>query len=442
MQRYEVVGVLALAAALRLLLFFLWAPPLVADAWDYDRLARSLVEGRGYTNTRGELTSFRPPLYPAFVAAVYALTRKSLDAVVLVQILLDLGTVALTYIAARWLFGHGAGLVAALLISVNLATIAMTMWIASETLFTILLMAGVVLSLAWLDRLRRGDVPGAVAFGITVGLVLGAATLARGVVLLYPLALIVLTTIGLRLSKSPPGGAPKRQRAILAGCLSVALAFCLILTPWTIRNYRVHAAFVPVATQGGQNLYESYNPRDGWKYGFIPQDEVVAEGSRLPEQAANVFFARAAIQSIRASPVKTLKLELLKIVYFWAPVDWEILPFYGVFNPTYAFIALWAVLYLACSLRRPSSLTTAVFVLPVWYLFVMALVFQGNPRYRLPAEPLLAVFAAAQIMSLDWRSDRRRPVFMVGATVGFLVLACAFAGPLKEFAKRLIIRAV
>jgi len=82
MHRYELPALLGLALAIRLLLLVVWTPPIVADSADYDRLARSLAEGRGYTNTRGEPTSWRPPLYPAFVAAIYR-SRKAANMKVL-----------------------------------------------------------------------------------------------------------------------------------------------------------------------------------------------------------------------------------------------------------------------------------------------------------------------------------------------------------------------
>src|ERR1051325_6614010 len=63
MHRYELPALLGLALAVRLLLLVVWTPPIVADSADYDRLARSLAEGRGYTNTRGEPTSWGPPLH-------------------------------------------------------------------------------------------------------------------------------------------------------------------------------------------------------------------------------------------------------------------------------------------------------------------------------------------------------------------------------------------
>src|SRR3990172_2177154 len=245
MRRYELPAVLILAAALRCLLLLLWLPGLTGDEVDYDRLAHSLIDGRGCVTPRGDPTSLRPPLYPAFVAAGYALTGGSVQTVRFLQATLDLGTVALTYLIGRWLFGRGPGLLAALLISVNLGTVAATGRLLSETLFTFLLMATVAVTARWLWAMREGHVQAVVALGIGTGVLLGVATLTRGIFLLYTVPLIVVAA-WTRLVHEPASdrvpSAPALRKATRGAILVVPLTFALVLTPWTVRNYRVHGA--------------------------------------------------------------------------------------------------------------------------------------------------------------------------------------------------------
>ena len=141
------------------------------------------------------------------------------------------------------------------------------------------------------------------------------------------------------------------------------------------------------------------------------------------------------MDSIRTSPGKALRLEALKALYFWVPLDWEILPFYGAFNPTYAFIAIWSLIYVVLRLPSENSPPTWLAWLPIPYFFGMALVFHGSPRYRLPVEPLLTLFAAAGLASLDRRVGRRTSLALAGGTMVFLLLVCAFAEPLRHLAK-------
>ena len=437
MRRYDLLAVLILAAALRFLLLLLWLPELTGDEVDYDRLARSLIDGRGYISPRGEPTSLRPPLYPAFVAAGYALSGGAVQAVRFLQATLDVGTVALTYLIGRWLFGRGPGLLAALLLSVNLGMVAATGRLLSETLFTFLLIAAVAVTVEWLRAMREGRVQAVVALGIGIGVLLGAATLTRGILLLYTVPLIVLAA-WTRWVHEPASGwvpsAPALRKATWGAILAVLVTFALVLTPWTLRNYRVHGAFVPVTTQSGIALYASYNPPKGI-FGLLRRDEVTAAAEHLREPEASAALVRAAVDSIYTSPGKALKLEALKVLYFWAPLDWEILPFSGAFNPAYAFIAIWSLFYVALRLPRENSPPTWPAWLPILYFFGMALLFHGSPRYRLPVEPLLALFAAMGLATLDQRVGRRISSVLVGGTMVFLLLVCAFSEPLKHLAK-------
>ena len=427
---------------LRLLLLVAWTPPIATDAADYDRLARGLAEGKGYVNTRGEPTSWRPPLYPAFVAAIYRIADGSVDAVRVAQVLVDVGTVALGYRLGLVLFGAVAGRIAGLLMAVNVSTISASSRLLSETLFTMLLMAGVVLAVEWWRAVRMGHKSAAVALGVGVGAVVGAGTLCRGVLLLYPLCLIGVAMlrwyVPLPSGQRSTSAATTSGKGLLLASGALLLGFALIVMPWTVRNYRVHGALVPVATQLGVALYTAYNPPDGWIFGIDTQDESVAAAHRLPEVEASAMLTRAAVGSMLSSPRRTLRLEALKVVYFWVPVDWEILPFYGAVNPTYLFVGLWALVYVGLRLThkwRRDEVPTWPAWLPIVYLFVMAMVVQGTPRYRLPCEPLLAVFAAAALAAIGREVSRRTMVALVSGTVGGVAVAQVLAGPLKSLAK-------
>jgi hypothetical protein len=65
----------------------------------------------------------------------------------------------------------------------------------------------------------------------------------------------------------------------------------------------------------------------------------------------------------------------------------------------------------------------------------MAILFHGSPRYRLPVEPLMALFAAMGFVTLDRRVGRRNSVALTGGTMVLLLVVCAFAEPLRHVAK-------
>ncbi len=121
----------------------------VADEQHYVRLAGNIAEGNGFAWAPGEPTSIRPPLYPAMLAATWALAgSRSLQAVRAGQIALSLLTAWLVYLLGARLYGPSIGRTAALVFWLYPSLIFFDFLILTETLFT--LSAGGVLAV-------RGD---------------------------------------------------------------------------------------------------------------------------------------------------------------------------------------------------------------------------------------------------------------------------------------------
>jgi hypothetical protein len=85
---------------------------------------------------------------------------------------------------------------------------------------------------------------------------------------------------------------------------------------------------------------------------------------------------------------------VLKAGYFWIPFDWEIMGVgKGLYHYQYVVILPFAVLGMFVLFRK---LDKYVFLyIPLVYVFMMSLVFYGSPRFRMPLEPYLIIFAVA-----------------------------------------------
>src|SRR5947207_9623379 len=70
----------------------------IMDEQQYSQIAQSIVAGNGFAWEQGQPTSIRPPLYPALLAGVWAISPRNLQAVRVLQILLGLATAALVYV--------------------------------------------------------------------------------------------------------------------------------------------------------------------------------------------------------------------------------------------------------------------------------------------------------------------------------------------------------
>jgi 4-amino-4-deoxy-L-arabinose transferase-like glycosyltransferase len=241
------VAVLGLALALRVA-YVLATPSYrpVYDAGDYVRIGLSLAHGHGFGPSVfvPGASAFRPPLYPAFLAGVFAVSGDSLTAARLAQAVLGTLGVALIGLVAWQLWGRRAGIVAAGLAAVLPTLVVLDGTLMSEVLF-LPLMTGAVAAVL---QVRRGGRP--LPWSAAAGAVGALAVLARpnGSLLLAGLAIAV------------PIGFRGRWRAAATEISCLVLIAGAVIAPWVLRDAVVFRAFVPVTDSAGFDLAGIYNP--------------------------------------------------------------------------------------------------------------------------------------------------------------------------------------
>ena len=210
----------------------------ITDEEHYHQLGSSILSGWGLAWGPGEPTSIRPPLYPAFLALVWALVgTESLVAVRGVQIVLSLFNVLLLYQLGLRIFSRRVAFLAAGIFCFYPTLLAFNYLLLTEVLFTFLLTLFV---LGYVVLVQTGKI--SIALG--TGCALGLAALTKSIlwpfpILLCPLAFFMLT--GSRLG-----------RLRLVGCLF--LGYLVIVGPWAVRNTALQGEFTVVSTMGGITL--------------------------------------------------------------------------------------------------------------------------------------------------------------------------------------------
>ena len=371
-----------IAAALlpRLILVVSSSAGLTGDEVTYNELASSIFKGEGFS-IRGIPSTVLPPLYPYFLAFIYKLSGCSsvFFSIRFAQAFLGAAACILVYLIANKLVCQKAAIVSFWLTVLNPAMIKCCERVRSECLFIFLLLIAIYISAAVYKKEKK-----IIPLSILLGLIFGLLSLTRGIFVLFPVFFIACLFF------------IKNKSGLIKGSLITVLFFSLTLAPWSIRNWRLLHAFVPVSTQSGLALYSSFNPKDGKIYGLNARDKITEEADKLESEVAkSKFLVSQTIQLIRQNPFRIFRLELLKCLYFWVPLDWEVMG-EGRYNFIYGFLFPFFIAGFILSLRRFRDYL-AIY-LPVIYFQTMILIFYGSPRFRLPIEPCLSIFASIGIM--------------------------------------------
>jgi 4-amino-4-deoxy-L-arabinose transferase-like glycosyltransferase len=196
------------------------------DAHNYERIALNLVNNRVYSN---ELNPpylpdvRRPPLYPTFLAGIYAWSGSSRTVAVLFQLLLGGLTVGLTYLFAEGLLlSRRNALFAALILALDPLSIMYANMLVTETLFTFYLVAGSLTLVSYIRSYRLGWL-------ILSACMFASAALTRPIGQFLPLVLLPLIVVA--------GGVKQIWPSFLKGLLFTAISLTLIFG-WVFRNFQ------------------------------------------------------------------------------------------------------------------------------------------------------------------------------------------------------------
>lgn len=387
----RLIAILLIAIGLRAGLS-LWLPTdqaflaALPDQLEYLEAGRSLLAGEGLTivderyQPPQTLRAYRMPGYPLLVAA----TGGNVMAIRLFQAILDTATVlGVFFLANRWL-SNGPSLVAAGLVALHPYIISFSALVLTETVFTFLLVTGV------LCMARPGTTGRLWWLGMLL-LALSVYFRPSGAALAVLLALA---------STFLPGRHPfaVHSRWPLPAGLTGILILGVILSPWVIRNWQVLGEPVFLTTNDGITLYDGWNPDNtagGSDQRFVPR---MPQLTLMNEIERSAYFKERAVEAIRERPGRAAVLALKKLGRTWSPVSLsrvdqpvDLVAGIGLVVPMMLLAGLGLVLG---PLPRSAKLMLA---LPAVYLSVVHMLSVGSMRYRLPADALLAILAAAGV---------------------------------------------
>lgn len=439
----------ALAGLVLRLFFFLYYPAVTDDSRIYADLASNWLQHGIYGTTQaGEIVpaDTRLPGYPAFLAAIFALFGiGNFRAVLLAQILLDLGTCLIIADLARRAVSEQAARIAFVLAALcpflaNYAAAALT-----ETLEIFFTALALDCAAAGLDRLGDGRVHWQAWAG--AGASIGAC------ILLRPDGGILLVAFAVYLSFL--GGMRWRENSSPGPVFSAGMLVCLLalapLAPWTIRNLRTLHHLQPLAPRYA-TAQDELVPRGfirwvrTWIANYASVEEIywnvpggkidpdklparafdtppqqaatlalIADYNQSPEMTPNLDarFGELAAQRIREHPVRYyVGLPALRIADMWLRPRTEILPpdvrwwefnddpkgsvmavGFGLLNLAYLGAAVLAAFWMFSAVRCAGLLVVFVALRSAF----LGTLENPEPRYTLECYPVILLAAAASL---------------------------------------------
>jgi len=405
----------ALAFGLRLALvisasdFPLFRIPIV-DMEYHDEWARAIAAG----NFWGDEAFFRAPLYPYFLALLYAISGGSITFTRIVQAAIGGSSAVVCYFVGLELFRErriaftGAAL---------LATIWTALYFDVELLLVVLEIFFGLLAVLFLSKARRGRT---VHFALA-GLFIGLYAITRPTILAFALFLWLIYVLARpRLDK----------KTVVKGLVLCYAIIIAIILPVTLRNYVVADDFVLISSQGGVNLYIGNNAEsdgssarlpgvDRWDGYYEAKGIAETETNReLKPSEVDRYYINKTIGFIKSRPVDAAKLLLWKAYLYTNAIELAN-NFDGNFlrqrldvlkyDPVSLYVIFpFSFLGMGVLIRRFREYSPA-------YLFVIiysatVVLFFVSDKFRMPVVPFLCLFAAAgffwswgKIKVKDWK---------------------------------------
>jgi hypothetical protein len=426
--------------------------------FQYDMLARSLASGNGfrwyaqqdlnqlapfvdfdlssvqeYDPVRGIPTSFRAPLYPAFLAIVYFLNGTGFSrffAARLAQaIFLGAPLAPLTYWVAQRLFvphlsGEESGMrsersarLAAWIVAGYPMLLVYPLGLGTENPFFVLLL------ISFLFLLLTIEIP-TTAYFLLAGILLGLTALTRSVILPFAGLAVLWGWFIL-----------KRKR----GAVILFVAFTLTILPWIIRNSVLHHKLTGIETSMGYNLYLGYHPQGNGSFVFGPSLDLL---TILDDAQRDRIGTEKAIGFINAQPERFIPLAINRLGFFFGLEKRVLMYFYG--NNLLGYIPRPLLLTIAAILLLPFVFISSSSAVGLSFLrwrpehILLVLLFLGyilphvfilsEDRFHLALIPYIAILAAqvwvhglAPLIALWNQSRIGRAVVMIAVLAVFLL---------------------
>ncbi len=309
------------------------------------------------------------------------------------QAIVQTGSLFLLFLIARKLFNSKVGMVAIIMSSLSIADYWVPNLILTETFFKFFVLCLVYLSIYALEEQKA-------KYYVMGGIVLGIATLFRPTIATFPIVILFIWILRKYTFKT-----------MLKYTAIVAAVFCIVLSPWWVRNYSIFHKFIPLTLATG-------NPMLQGTYIYYDQSSAKTDGLNYTQ----FNYPRISEVENNEMEMEISKYRLINLVpkhpleflgwytfgkasyqvakpFFWSPeflgVDTHMA---GVWHVITLLLSIIGGLLYYLDKKRKKIGTLAIAT--ILYFILIYLPFYTMGRYFYPAMPLVIIFAAFAVVKI------------------------------------------
>jgi 4-amino-4-deoxy-L-arabinose transferase-like glycosyltransferase len=353
------------------------------DSLLYDALAKNLLDTGAFGPVAGVPDVRVPPVYPFFLASLYALFGRVVMPVRLVQALLGTLTCWLAYLLARTIFSDRR--VVWLSFGVVILHPVLIVWPTfrlTETVYIALITATVLVLVKAFRSLTAG-------LSLAAGSLLGVTLLTRELLFGYPFFVWPLLVIW-----------RKPWQMVWRHILFFTLGLVLVLTPWVIRNASAVGRFVIISDRTEHLRY---------LVGLAPEEPPRYQNFQQPTR--RIGDPRYALPSYMLNPNNVLREpgEYLSTVwakfkFLWLhPNGLESVPGSALkilYRIGHGLMLALALVGVVIAMRQRNWLAWALILLLGYGTLLHIFASTAIPRYSIPYLPYVFVFFSVGLVSL------------------------------------------
>lgn len=356
------------------------------DDVKYIRSAWNLLDNNilSYENIKEATAYIMPGL--TYVLALFMFIFGKINGIVafrIFQVILQGISLYLLFLIGKKVFNSKVALIACFMDALYIAEIYAANLILMEVIFKFLLLLLIYISIYAIEKKS-------LKLYILGGIIWATACLFRPTIAAYPLLILIMWV------KNKYSFSEMAKYTVV-----VTSIFCIVMSPWWIRNYKVFDRVILFTKSSGnpflQGTFINYDQSKGLGVPYIKGKDVLE---------SNESEMKAGLQRLKIygkkEPLKYIAWYTLgKTFYFWRA------PFYWVINISYIPVIIYHFIILFYGLygmikHKDKSLNLKFLIMVVVYFNIIYLPYYTFERYSYPLMPLVILFAAYTV------NDKRR----------------------------------